>query len=104
VANAGKYLFKDGERLRVTDALAAAGGLASRGTMRRVYLVHPTPDGRTTVTMFHLDDYLKNGDLSANPEIQPGDSLFFGQPKGITISNVVQVVSAALLFESLIKN
>ncbi len=103
VAGPGKFLIKDGETLRVTDALAAAGGLSGRGTMRRVYLARPGSDGKVGVQMFHLDDFIKDGDQGANPEIKPGDTLLFGQPKGITIGNVTQAISAALLFENLIK-
>lgn len=103
VASAGKVLIKDGETPRVTDALAAAGGLSSRGTLRRVYLAHPEADGHLSIALFNLDDYLKGGDVKSNPVVQPGDSLLFGQPKGITLANAVQVISAALLFENLIK-
>lgn len=103
VAAPGKYTFKDLQVLHVTDALATAGGLSSRGTMRRVYLARPGVDGKVVVTQFHLDDFIKDGNLASNPEILPGDTLLFGQPKGITIGNVTQVISAALLFENLIK-
>ena len=103
VKGTGKFLFKDGEKVFVTDALAAAGGLAERGTMRRVYLARPQPDGTVAVMRFHLDEFIKEGDPESNPEVLPGDTLLFGQPKGVTLSNVVQAISAALLIQTLTK-
>jgi protein involved in polysaccharide export with SLBB domain len=104
VQKPGKYLFKDGERLRVTDALAAAGGLASKGTFRRVCLARAGADGKVTVTEFHLDDFLKFGKQEANPEVLPGDTLLFGQPKGVTLSGAMQVISGGILLDSLIRS
>ncbi|MEX2242761.1 MAG: SLBB domain-containing protein [Fimbriimonadaceae bacterium] len=103
VKGTGKFLFKDGEKVFVTDALAAAGGLAERGTMRRVYLARPQADGTVAVMRFHLDEFIKDGDPESNPEVLPGDTLLFGQPKGVTLSNVVQAISAALLIQTLTK-
>ncbi|HXH61701.1 MAG TPA: SLBB domain-containing protein [Fimbriimonadaceae bacterium] len=99
----GKYLIKDGEDARVTDALAAAGGLADKGTLRRVYLARPGADGKIVIQQFNFDEYLKDGSLGSNPEIQPGDSLLFGQPKGVTLGNAIQALSAALLINQLIR-
>ncbi len=104
VARPGKFLFKDGEKLRATDALARAGGLDGKGTMRRVYLARADESGKTKITMFHLDDFLKDGKLEANPEVLPGDFLLFGQPKGITFGGAMQVLSGGLLLNSLIGN
>jgi protein involved in polysaccharide export with SLBB domain len=103
VKGTGKFLFKDGEKVFVTDALAAAGGLADRGTMRRVYLARPQADGTVAVMRFHLDEFIKEGDPESNPEVLPGDTLLFGQPRGVTLSNVVQAISAALLIQTLTK-
>jgi protein involved in polysaccharide export with SLBB domain len=104
VAKPGRFLFKDGEKVRATDALAAAGGLSGKGTMRRVYLVRAGADGKSVVTQFHIDDYLKFGKEEANPEVLPGDYLLFGQPKGVTLSGVMQVISGGILLDSLIRN
>ena len=100
----GKFLFKDGETLRVTDALARAGGLSSKGTMRRVYLARPDADGKTQIEMFHLDDFLKFGKQESNPVVQPGDYLMFGQPKGVTLSGAIQAISGGILLNSLVGN
>lgn len=100
----GKFLFKDGETLRVTDALARAGGLSGKGTMRRVYLARPDADGKTQIEMFHLDDFLKFGKSESNPVVQPGDYLMFGQPKGVTLSGAIQAISGGILLNSLVGN
>lgn len=104
VAKSGRYLMEDKREYRVSDALAAAGGLASRGTLRRVYLARPGRDGKTLVKQFHLDEYLKDGKAESNPVLQPGDCLLFGQPKGITLGGATQVLSSFVLFESLVRN
>jgi protein involved in polysaccharide export with SLBB domain len=104
VARPGKFLFKDGETLRVTDALARAGGLDAKGTMRRVYIARPDASGKTQIAMVHLDEYLKNGDLASNPEVLPGDYLLFGQPKGVTLTGAIQAISGGILLNSLVGN
>ncbi len=104
VARPGKFLFKDGEKLRVTDALAKAGGLDGKGTMRRVYLARADENGKTQITQFHLDDFLKDGRLESNPELRPGDYLLFGQPKGVTLAGAIQAISGGMLLNSLIGN
>ena len=104
VAKSGRYLMEDKREYRVSDALAAAGGLASRGTLRRVYLARAGSDGKTVIRQFHLDEFLKDGKMDSNPILQPGDCLLFGQPKGVTLGGATQVLSSFVLFESLVRN
>ncbi len=104
VAKGGRYLMDDDREYRVSDALAAAGGLVSRGTLRRVYLARPGSDGKAVVKQFHLDEYLKDGKLESNPILKPGDCLLFGQPKGVTIAGATQVLSSFVLFETLVRD
>lgn len=94
----------DGEEYRVSDVLAKAGGLASLGTLRRVMLIRPGKDGKLTIKQqFNLDEFLKDGKMEANPIVQPGDVLYFGQPKGLTAQAALQGVSAALLLQNLFR-
>ena len=96
----GKYPIEEGKTYRATDALAAAGGLDQRGSMRRVVLYHPNPDGKPTITMFNLDEFLKDGKLAANPEVRPGDALLFSEPKGITLAGAAQTINSFLFLNT----
>lgn len=103
VGKPGKVVMKDDKTYRLSDALAEAGGLSERGTFRRVYVARPGSNGKLQVQQYNLDEFLKDGNQESNPEIHPGDCILFGQPKGITLSNVSQFLSGALLFENLVK-
>jgi polysaccharide biosynthesis/export protein len=103
VTNPGRYLIPDAEEWRASELLARAGGLAEGGTLRRVVLIRPDENGRFVPREFHLDDFLKHGREEANPALQPGDILMFGQPRGITIGNASSIVSSALLLTPLLR-
>lgn len=101
VTRPGRFAIADNETLTATDALANAGGLNSRGTNRRVALVRPNEDGVYTAQIFNIDEFLRDGDLDANPVMRPGDVLFFGQPKGITFADVSRYIGSILLIDTL---
>lgn len=98
----GKVPMKDDRVYRLSDALAEAGGLANRGSLRHIYLSHPDPTThKITVDEFNLDEYVKDGKLASNPEITPGTCILFTEPRGLTLNSVAQFLSGALIFESL---
>ncbi|MCH7905078.1 MAG: SLBB domain-containing protein [Armatimonadetes bacterium] len=99
VERPGRYAIRDNERLTAADALSLAGGVNAEGTTRRVALVRVGPDGKYVVQTFHIDEFLKDGIEGANPAMLPGDFLYFGEPKGITIDSITKLASAALLFD-----
>ena len=99
----GRFMMDDNKSYHASDVLAMAGGLTTLGTLRYVYLMHPVPNGKPVVTMFNLDEYLKDGIISSNPEVRPGDSLLFGQPRGISFTAITQVLSSYLVLNSLAK-
>ncbi len=101
VAKPGKIAMKDGRAYRLSDALAEAGGLSGRGTLRRVYLCRADAKGKVAAAAFNLDEFLKDGRMESNPELRPGDIVLFGQPKGFTLGTATQVVSGALLIDAL---
>jgi protein involved in polysaccharide export with SLBB domain len=100
VEKPGKIPMKDGKTYHLSDALAEAGGLSSRGTMRRVYVGHPNATGKMVVAQYNLDEFLKDGKLTSDPLLEPGDCILFGEPKGLTLGSVSQFLSNAILFES----
>ncbi len=93
VAHTGRYPMMDGRTYHATDALATAGGLDEKGSMRRVFLYHANPNGKPTIQEFNLDEFLKDGKLASNPELQPGDALLFSEPKGLTAGSILQAFS-----------
>lgn len=101
VTRPGRFAIADNETLTVTDALANAGGLNSRGTNRRVALVRPNEDGVYTAQVFNIDEFLRDGNLDSNPVMRPGDVLYFGQPKGITFGDVSRYIGSILLIDTL---
>ncbi|MEI7984652.1 MAG: SLBB domain-containing protein [Armatimonadota bacterium] len=101
VAKPGKVLMKDGKTYRLADALAESDGLAGRGTLRRVSVARPDASGKFKVEQYNLDEFLKDGNGASNPEIQPGDCILFGEPKGMTFGNAMQALSGAILFQSI---
>ena len=103
VKSTGRFPMDDHKSYHASDALAMAGGLSQLGTLRYVYLMHPVPNGKAIVTQFNLDEYLKDGIGASNPEIQPGDSLLFGQPRGISLTAISQVLSSYVILNSLTK-
>jgi protein involved in polysaccharide export with SLBB domain len=101
VLHQGRLAIPEDRKFRVTDALALSGGLASTGTLRRIYLARPGPDGHFKMTQFNLDEYIKDGKQAANPELQPDDVLLFGQPRQTIIASVTQVIGSLLFIDSI---
>lgn len=103
VSKPGRYAIPDGQIYRATNALADAEGLTEKGTLRRVHLARIGQDGAVAITQFHLDEFLKGGNDSANPVLKPGDILLFTEPKGITIDTINRFVSALFFLDTIIK-
>ncbi len=101
VMRPGKIALPDKQKWTATDVLAQAGGTTNNGTLRRVTLLRTKGDGTYVMRQFNLDEFLKGGRVESNPITQPGDVLYFGQPKGITFGTFSQLVSSALLLQSL---
>ena len=101
VQHQGKFTVPVGKPFRVTDALALSGGLSTTGTLRRVYLARPGPDGHFTITRFNLDEFIKDGKQESNPTVEPNDVLLFGQPKPTLLTSVTQVIGSLLFINSI---
>jgi protein involved in polysaccharide export with SLBB domain len=99
----GRYPYPPIERMRAADVLSMAGGLGGSGTLRRVSLLRADKSGVLKPRSFNLDEYFKDGKIDSNPEILPGDVLFFGQPKGVNLETITKVASSALLLQTLTK-
>ncbi len=62
------------ENLTLLDVMIAAGGLTEFAAGNRASIVREA-GGRKSQFNVRLDDLIKNGDISANVEMQPGDIL-----------------------------
>lgn len=99
----GALPLRPGFVMRLSDAIAAKGGIGPNGSQRHVFLGRKQPDGTMKVTEFHLDLFLKNGDLTQNPVLEPGDVIMVGQPKGLTIQGATQALQSFLILETIIR-
>lgn len=100
VARPGRVFIPDGTTLRASDALALVGGTSARGTLRRVILMRADSTGKFTPIEFNLDEFLKDGNIAANPQIQAGDVLLFGQPRGFTLETATQILTSILFLDT----
>lgn len=73
VAKPGRYPI-DSVNRRVTDFVAAAGGMAAGGS--DTVTVVQVRDGRPLKTDVNLEQMFRNGSLDTNMELAPGDTIF----------------------------
>ena len=64
--------------MTVLDAMIEVGGLTRFASGNRATLVR-TVNGRQTETRLKLDDLIKDGDISANVPLKPGDIIIIPQ-------------------------
>jgi polysaccharide export outer membrane protein len=64
--------------MTVLDAMIASGGLTPFASGNRAKLIRKV-NGKDVSTILRLSDLLKDGDLSANTELQPGDTIIIPQ-------------------------
>ena len=99
VARPGPKLIPDSHNIRLADALAASEGLRQNGTYRRVVLMRADESGKHVALRFDLDKYIKDGDSSQNPQVMPGDIVFFDQAQGTALSDILRIVPSLLLLD-----
>lgn len=97
----GKVLFRDGIKMTLADLLARVNGLTGDGSLRRILVLRPNAEGKYVASKYNLDEFIKDGKLEANPEVLPGDVVLFGEPKGFSLRTLGQIISGALLFDTL---
>ncbi|MBX3096491.1 MAG: SLBB domain-containing protein [Fimbriimonadaceae bacterium] len=101
VNNAQSFSLEDNREYRLSDIIASAGGVSDRGSQRHIYVAKKSDDGRVIVKEYHLDAFLKDGDVSQNPVIQSGDVVVVGTPQGINISGISNLITSGALLRSL---
>jgi len=83
----GRYPL-DGTSARLTDLLAIAGGIAPTGS-DQVTIVS-TRDGKTSSMDVDIPAMLRNGDLSKNVMLEPGDTVFVHRAPMVYVYGEVQ--------------
>lgn len=101
VNSPGRYLYPQDRSVSAADALATAKGLNDKGTLRRVMLARKNAKGEYEVTEFNLDEFLRDGKVSSNVQLQPGDFILFTHSRGITVNNLLQLLPTAILLRGL---
>jgi polysaccharide export outer membrane protein len=91
VAKPGRYPI-DSVNRRVTDFIAAAGGMAATGA--DTVTVVQTRNGQETKTDVDLEQMFRNGQLSANMELAPGDTIYVHRAPMIYVGGEVNKAGA----------
>ncbi len=99
-ARPGSVVLLENREYHLADILAESGGLGARGSNVRIYVGRAGEGGKIKVNEYRFDKFLKDGDVSQNPWIHPGDVVMVGQSKGLTLQGVAQIMSQALLLNS----
>ena len=67
------------EHMTLLDVMIATKGLTKYAAGNRAVIVRLGPDGKQVSIPVHLNDLIKDGDISQNVEMQPGDTLIIPQ-------------------------
>lgn len=95
--------MEEGRVYRLADAVAEAGGPNAQGTYHRVYVGRKGEDGKVEVKEYKLDSYVRGGDVTQNPTLEPGDIVMVGEVKGMTLGQISTILSNALIIDSLFR-
>lgn len=67
------------DHMSLLDVMIATKGLTKYAAGNRAIIVRKDPDGKTETIHVHLSDLIKDGDISQNIEMAPGDTLIIPQ-------------------------
>ncbi len=67
------------DHMSVLDVMIAVKGLTRFAAGNRAVIVRQTPNGSRSELKVHLSDLIKDGDITQNVEMQPGDTLIIPQ-------------------------
>jgi polysaccharide export outer membrane protein len=87
----GRYPI-DSQNVHLTDFLATAGGVAAPGSDH--VTVVQTRDGKTTKRDIDLNNIFRDGDLSKNIELAPGDTIYVEKAPMVYVYGEVQKAGA----------
>jgi len=90
VAKPGPYLFRSDDR--IVDILSAAGGPTPKASLSDIGIIRQQGP-KTSVTHVDLDKFYKNGDISQNAPLQPGDIVYVPGRGGVTWDSFLQTLT-----------
>jgi polysaccharide biosynthesis/export protein len=67
------------DHMTLLDVMIATKGLTKYAAGNRAEIIRRAPDGRDMTIKVRLNDLIKDGDISQNLEMQPGDTLIIPQ-------------------------
>jgi polysaccharide export outer membrane protein len=67
------------DHMTLLDVMIATKGLTKYAAGNRAEIIRRDPDGKQTTINVKLDNLIKDGDISQNMEMQPGDTLIIPQ-------------------------
>ena len=67
------------DHMTLLDVMIATKGLTKYAAGNRAEIIRRDPDGKQTAINVKLDNLIKDGDISQNMEMQPGDTLIIPQ-------------------------
>lgn len=92
VARSGYFDLPDASTVRLADALGLAEGTNRQAKLREVVVVR-TVNGQQVLTKLDFQRFLKNGDKTQNPEIQPGDVIYVRGNERIEKGNIISAIA-----------
>ncbi|MCW5936501.1 MAG: SLBB domain-containing protein [Fimbriimonadaceae bacterium] len=101
VLRPGRFPMPDARDLRLDDALALAGGLNQRGTLRRAVVVRADSFGHLAGHRYDLDRYLRDGVGDQNPLLQPGDVVYFDKTQTTDWADLLRILQSVYFFDRL---
>lgn len=101
VAQAGSFPLRDGEEVRLVDALALAGGMVKQSNLESV-LVISMHNGREDRKTCNLAKFLQSGDSASNPIVEPGNIVFVGKNNGANWPALVSGLSVTSLIYNIL--
>jgi polysaccharide export outer membrane protein len=87
VTKPGRYPL-DSVNVKLTDVLATAGGIAAPGS--DMVTIVSVKDGKSNKTDVDLAAMFRNGDLSRNIDLQPGDTIYVHRAPMVYVYGEVQ--------------
>lgn len=82
--------------MTLVEALARCGGIGRRGDIKEVVVIKKTADGQPDMRVANIKALYKEGNLSQNIPLDPGDIVYV--PKGAlgTLQDIFSIISPAL--------
>ncbi|GIV05369.1 MAG: hypothetical protein KatS3mg016_0944 [Fimbriimonadales bacterium] len=92
VNRAGYYPIPEGKPFLLSDAIASAGGMTPRAITSTVTILRMEGDTLQRLRVPY-QQFLKRGNLAANPAVQDGDVIYLAEANRIDLSQILSAVT-----------